>query len=67
MLATQKQINFVNEIEKYTDIKYKGVYDFGSVSEFISKNYRAYSNALCDLRSETGWNDDLYDSIEERF
>ena len=45
-MASQKQINFVNKIEKRIKKKYQGSYDIGSVSNFIDKNIVEYRRTL---------------------
>ena len=45
-MASQKQINFVNKIEKRIKKKYQGSYDIGSISNFIDKNIVEYRRTL---------------------
>ena len=64
-MASQKQIDFVNRIESVVDKKYIGLYDSGSISEFIRNNIKEYD----EICSSSYWEgrEDLYDLIDEHF
>ena len=64
-MASQKQIDLVNRIEEVTERKYNGLYDYGSISEFIRNNIDEYGRE-CQSNYYEG-RDDLYDLIDEHF
>ena len=62
-MASQKQIDLVNKIEYAIDIKYDGLYDVGTISEFIAKNISKYKDVVANSYYET--REDLYELIDE--
>lgn len=64
-MASQKQIDLVNKIEYALDIQYDGLYDVGTISEFITKNISEFKSIVTSSYYET--REDLYELIDEQF
>ena len=65
MMASQKQIDLVHKIENVLDIKYVGLYDFGTIDEFIRNNSDKYKDECRSMNYDD--REDLYELYDEQF
>ena len=65
MMASQKQIDLVNKIENVLDIKYVGLYDFGTIDEFIRNNIDKYRSEFLSIYYDD--REDFYELYDEQF